>query len=188
MTFIEKWNKIIEWQEKNIEAKSWAYNPPVSAENLLKIESLLGEKLPQNYLDLYHLADGQTDDVGNWMLLGAMFFETSRTIQSLEIAHELAVTYPTEQNDFGEASFTATPAGAIKKKYYHVKWLPIFASNGQSDFIGIDFDPDINGKKGQIITFGRDVTEMCVVADDLESFLDVVIAIIEKEGQKWVCK
>jgi cell wall assembly regulator SMI1 len=186
MTTIEKWNKIIQWQQANVKGRSWAYNPPASSENLLKIERLLGEKLPQNYLDLYHLADGQKDDGGNWMLLGAMFFETSRTIQSLEFANENAITYPTEQNDFGESSFTSTPEGAIKKKYYHVKWLPVFASNGQSDYIGIDFDPDVNGKKGQIITFGRDTTEMCVIADDLDSFFDLILEVIDKEGQKFI--
>jgi cell wall assembly regulator SMI1 len=76
--------------------------------------------------------------------------------------------------DFGEETFTSTPENAIKKKYFHYKWLPVFSDEG-GNYIGIDLDPDINGKKGQIINFGRDEDKMVVLADNLEDFFDLML-------------
>ncbi|GEM_PF-1569244 len=77
-------------------------------------------------------------------------------------------------NDYDEMSFTSLPANAIKKKYFNHKWIPIFSDSG-GNFIGIDLDPDVNGKKGQIIIFGRDEEDMCVISNDLESFFAFIL-------------
>jgi len=73
-----------------------------------------------------------------------------------------------------EIPFTSTPENAIKKKYFHYKWIPIFSDYG-CNYIGIDLDPDINGTKGQIINFGRDEEKMIVIAPNLESFFDFIL-------------
>ena len=52
----------------------------------------------------------------------------------------------TDYNFDEELPLTSTPPGAIKLKYFHIKWLPIF-SDGGGNFIGIDLDPETNGKK-----------------------------------------
>jgi cell wall assembly regulator SMI1 len=87
----------------------------------------------------------------------------------------------TNYNFDNEIPFTSTPENAIKKKYFNHKWIPIFSDHG-GNFIGIDLDPDINGKKGQIINFGRDEEKMFVIADDLECFFDFIIDQINKNG------
>lgn len=82
-----------------------------------------------------------------------------------------------------ELPLTSTPTGAIKLKYFHVKWLPIF-SDGGGNFIGLDLDPDTNGVKNQVIVFGRDEEDMYVVADDLDRFFDrCILAISRKEKE-----
>lgn len=73
-----------------------------------------------------------------------------------------------------ENDFSSTPENAIKKKYFNYKWIPIFSDYG-GNFIGMDLDPDVNGKRGQIINFGRDEEDMYVMADDLEQFFDLIL-------------
>lgn len=80
-------------------------------------------------------------------------------------------------------TFTSTPENAIKKQYFHYKWLPLFSDIG-GNYIGIDFDPDKNGKKGQIINFGQNEEQMFVMADSLEEFFDLVLTEIKKPNNK----
>ncbi len=79
-----------------------------------------------------------------------------------------------------QITFTSIPENFIKKKYFHCKWLPLFSDYG-GNYIGIDFDPDIKGKKGQIINFGRDEEEMIVLGDSLEQFFDFILIEIKKK-------
>jgi len=69
------------------------------------------------------------------------------------------------------------------KKYFNYKWLPVFSDYG-GNYIGIDLDPDTNGKKGQIINFGRDEEIMIVLADSLEEFFDFILTEISKPDNK----
>lgn len=74
-----------------------------------------------------------------------------------------------------EIPFSSTPEDAIKLKYFHFKWLPIF-SDLSGNYLGIDLDPDMEGRKGQVINFGRDEEDMFVLADNLENFFDKLLA------------
>lgn len=78
---------------------------------------------------------------------------------------------------------TSTPDGTIKKKYFHLKWIPLISDHG-GNYIGIDLDPDVNGTKGQVIIFGRDEEEMMVLANSWEEFLDWNIQFIDQGGEK----
>lgn len=71
-------------------------------------------------------------------------------------------------------TFTSSPANAIRKKYFHYKWLPIFSDFG-GNYLGIDLDPDMNGVKGQVINFGRDEEDMFVFANNLDAFFDLIL-------------
>jgi cell wall assembly regulator SMI1 len=84
-----------------------------------------------------------------------------------------------------QISFTSTPENAIKKKYFHYKWIPLFSDFG-GNYIGIDLDPDTNGKKGQIINFGRDEEKMLVIADSLEHFFDLILTEIKNPNNKLI--
>ena len=87
--------------------------------------------------------------------------------------------------DFNETSFTSTPKNAIQKKYFHYKWLPIFSDYG-GNYIGIDLDPDKKGTKGQVINFGRDEEDMFVLAENLDSLFDKILAEISKSENRLI--
>jgi cell wall assembly regulator SMI1 len=78
------------------------------------------------------------------------------------------------------SSLSCYPENTIKKIYFHPKWVPIFTDQG-GNYIGIDLDPDVNGTKGQVITFGRDETEMVVLGKSLDEFFDMCIAETKKK-------
>lgn len=101
---------------------------------------------------------------------------------SLEFELAFDGSYKVKRTDYvweDNIDFTSTPPLAIKRKYFHHKWIPIFYDYG-GNFIGMDLDPDEKGTKGQIIVFGRDEENMFVIADSLEQFFD--LAIREMKG------
>jgi len=84
-----------------------------------------------------------------------------------------------------ELPLTSHPANAIKKKYFHIKWLPILSDFG-GNYIGLDLDPDKKGVKGQVIVFGRDEEDMFVIANSWSEFLDFTIEQIDQNGNKFI--
>lgn len=94
---------------------------------------------------------------------------------AFEISGKDDYTIHREFYDFDtELGITSTPEGAIRKKYFHYKWLPVL-SDGSGNYIGVDLDPGPAGAKGQVIIFDRDEEALFVVADGLPSFFDWVI-------------
>ncbi|MFY8351058.1 SMI1/KNR4 family protein [Pseudoalteromonas sp. SSM20] len=88
-------------------------------------------------------------------------------------------TYKFERKFFNFNRYlTSFPKGCIKPIYYNVGWLPLIKDHG-GNFIGIDLDPDEKGTAGQVIVYGRDDTDMFVVANSWTEFLDFNIALIK---------
>ncbi|MBX9852559.1 MAG: SMI1/KNR4 family protein [Cytophagaceae bacterium] len=77
---------------------------------------------------------------------------------------------------------TSYPDGAIKKKYFHIKWIPII-SDYSGNYIGIDLDPDEKGIKGQVIVFGRDEEDMFVIANSWNEFLELTLKLISTQAE-----
>ena len=73
-----------------------------------------------------------------------------------------------------ELPLSSCPADAIRLKYFHLKWVPLFSDYG-GNYIGVDLDPGPAGLTGQIIVFGRDEEAMFVVADSLDDFFKLLI-------------
>ena len=59
----------------------------------------------------------------------------------------------------------------------NVKWLHFSdcVNSGGTSQLFIDFTPSEKGKKGQVIRVLHDVDEIRVIADDFDSYLDMVI-------------
>lgn len=76
-----------------------------------------------------------------------------------------------------EDNFTSFPENAIRRTYFHLRWVPLLRDFGGNN-IGVDLDPGPAGKQGQIIVYGRDEHDMFVLADNWEAFLDRIIDLI----------
>ncbi|WP_422104710.1 SMI1/KNR4 family protein [Winogradskyella sp.] len=96
------------------------------------------------------------------------------------------VIYPSGQFDMKRIEtnwdeimdFESFPNKSVRLKYFHYKWLPIF-TDGSGNFIGMDLDPDENGKKGQIIIYGRDERVLAVISENLDAFLEFILHYID---------
>ena len=70
--------------------------------------------------------------------------------------------------------YSSSPEGAVRCRYTNPKWIPL-AHDYCSNYIGVDLDPDINGKVGQIIDFGRDENNKKVIANSIKEYLKLLI-------------
>lgn len=70
--------------------------------------------------------------------------------------------------------YSSWPARKIKCRYTNPKWIPL-GHTYDSNYIGVDLDPDMEGKVGQIIDFGRDQNEKTVLADSITEYLQKMI-------------
>ena len=62
------------------------------------------------------------------------------------------------------------PEGAIQLDYINRGWIPL-SRDGGGNHIGVDLSPGPKGTKGQVINFGRDEREKCVLAASWGEFL-----------------
>ena len=69
--------------------------------------------------------------------------------------------------------------GRIKPYLFNKKWIP-FAEYCDSCFLMLDFDPDKEGKEGQIICYIHDPDEVVYVADSLTELVDGIMQGIMK--------
>jgi cell wall assembly regulator SMI1 len=277
-----KFRQLLDVQRSALSRPTGKLNDPISKDEIERIEKLIGEELPEAFVELYGLANGQSFD-SQGVFFGWQFCGSAEIIQSLEFSRSLIKSekqsienpykskvlvehtvnffvgmiaqsefgeegwfklefscspggvvgpylYPDEHTDDreriilriepadleksleivkqlhaleeqtynwnelkfvvysdgeyqieramydfeNEIPFSSTPVGAIKIKYFYFKWLPIF-SDLSGNYLGIDLDPDIEGREGQIINFGRDEEEMFVLADNLENFFDKLL-------------
>lgn len=61
------------------------------------------------------------------------------------------------------------PEGFIKPQYANSNWIPLVSDNA-GNYIAIDLDPDIKGKIGQVIVFGREYDEKVVISSNWGEF------------------
>lgn len=75
--------------------------------------------------------------------------------------------------------YSSNPPRKIKCRYTNPKWIPL-GHTYDSNYIGIDLDPDIEGKIGQVIDFGREQNEKTVLANSIMDYLQKMIIFQDK--------
>lgn len=71
--------------------------------------------------------------------------------------------------DFAD-TMASDPPGVVKPLYSAPGWIPL-AEDGGGNYVGVDLDPDVRGRAGQIIAFGRDEDTKRLLAPDVDAFL-----------------
>ena len=75
-----------------------------------------------------------------------------------------------KRNNFDYGNPKSNPKEVVKEIYFHNKWIPFISDEG-GNYIGYDLDPGKNGRKGQIIIYGRDELENVLIGNSLTDFL-----------------
>lgn len=120
---------------------------------LKKIEEIIGYTLPKDFKNFYlnHL---KMDNI-EFLDLEHIYFEVQDVIE----------------DKCEPDSYTIEPEKTILPKTFSKKRVPfIYIDTG--DYIGIDFEPDVNGTVGQIINYGCNEYDMKVFAYNFKEFVE----------------
>lgn len=140
---------------------------------LMEAERAVGVSFPMQLKELYLANNGDDGEALCGMILGFHFLSLDELVSEVRHWSELAKDRGLSEED----SFTSKPEGCIKRQYANAKWIPICTDDG-GNFIGVDLDPDVNGKRGQMINFGRDEHDKEVLADSLNAFFERLTRIV----------
>lgn len=165
MKIEDKLTYIHRWTNEHYEDANNNLNPETDPKLFSVIEELIEEKLPEDFTTLYTKYNGEIGEDH-----GVVFRLELLSLESIVRELKYAKSYP-----LGELEDVVSyPEKAVKLGYYHYKWLP-FLTDGCGNYISVDFDPNTNEKKGQVIIHGADERVLPVIADSLSSFLDLCI-------------
>ncbi|WP_224996857.1 SMI1/KNR4 family protein [Cesiribacter sp. SM1] len=139
-------------------------------EKIHQLESNLSIKLPEDFFEIYLENNGEDSE---WFVGGVMCGMRMLSLEEIEKEWKSLKAIEDEFSFNSNWTGDIVPKGAIKRKSFDYKWIPIFSDNN-GNYIGIDLSPDLEGQKGQIINFGTDEHAHCVFANSLNDFLGLI--------------
>jgi cell wall assembly regulator SMI1 len=182
-------NLIIEFNKAN-PSESAIFNTGATNLDLIEFEKIAGIPFPSELKTIYELNNGQIKGRGIFFGLQMLQIDEKvganatsiiaqwkiwKEVYDDEVSGNLVYT-PEMKKDW----FRSYPDKAIKLEYVNPKWIP-FAYDLTGNHHGIDLDPDINGKVGQVINFGRDEEEKIVIANSFKEYLQLCLNLY-KDG------
>ncbi|CAH8715352.1 SMI1/KNR4 family protein [Paenibacillus melissococcoides] len=141
-------NEITELLREELPELAASLHPPATEMELRQAEEELGFPLPAELRELYRIHNGESE-AGPGLFFGLPFLSLDSMLTEWRIWAELEEEYAWEGEHF------SVPAAWIKERYINRYWLPISKDWG-GNHLGIDLDPDEQGRKGQVINYGRD--------------------------------
>ena len=165
------WDDIILILRRERLLAATSLNSGATTQDLKGLEQHLGVELPTAVGAFLSEHNGQSERAKVGVYLGSKILSTGdirdqwNTWRSID---EEAMN--AECADF----MSSKPEGVVKPMYTNRLWIPLTNDFG-GNHVGLDFDPDHNGKRGQVIMFGRDVDQKFLIADSFDEFLNELI-------------
>lgn len=177
----EIWEKIDDWLDTEFPELGDDIQGGATVNDLNAFENDLNITLPTTFRESYQIHDGQ---VSMGKTRGLIFDYQLMDLEA--IAAETNIwrrVYEKYENNNGNGNVNnnekkfgiqkSCPPNFINEIYYDPLWIP-FVKDNVGNNIAIDLNPNIEGKWGQIILFGRDYNTKFVVADSFSEFLSNV--------------
>ena len=168
------------WLTNNVPEVIDDLNEGCNLQQLLEIENETGLILPQSFKDFYLIHNGQKDEDFFGLFYGVSLLPLNKILEEMSVWNEIIDEYSEEgieQNlDFGQMSFVPSK---LKAKYASKKWMP-FAIIYDNCYLGLDFEPETEGKVGQVINFGREEEHKTVLSTSFEEFINWYISELER--------
>lgn len=145
-------------------------NSGANEKDIIDLEKLINQVLPSLYIDLLKTYNGEKKAIG--AMAGFEFL----SIEEIKLQWEF----------FKMAEHKREPdsiyqKNKIKNELYSIKRVP-FAHDGSGNFLCIDYDPNIDGKTGQILYLpAGDPEPISVIADNFDDFISFLIDSINNE-------
>lgn len=190
----ESWRRIESWLDGHLPGLTMTLRPGVSGEDLAKFEAAIGRALPDDVRESWLIHDGQQPfpegvkskyfEAGSCGAPGVIFGQELNPLVSLDSMLEKSVlrewlswsksleAASERDDDEVDEGCTSSPEGAIRRRHLNRGWIPLGMGEGNSNYFGVDLDPDPNGVVGQVINFGVDEEEKYVLAAGWAQFLE----------------
>ncbi len=153
---------------------SFELNAGASEADFAELEQTLGYALPEEFKELYRVANGETDIDG--VFAGEEWLSIERIIDEYNIWQELYQngTFQDDGTPYG-----CEPEAGIKPDFWwNPKWIPLTA-DGSGNSKMIDLDPSEQGTAGQIIQMWHDDSRREKAANSLREFLENYVRDLE---------
>ena len=85
----ELFENIISWQIENLNLSLNSLNTPILEKEVKVLEDILGESFPENLLEIYKIANGQSTTTKEMGFLGLRYMNASQIIKHLEFCNSL---------------------------------------------------------------------------------------------------
>lgn len=139
-----------------------------TAEQIGALERAIGQQLPADVRESFALHNG----CGR-LLFARDSFSTERAEHDWIFWRSAAYL-----NEEFREEMRAFPLGTVALDYTNAGWVPLTRDAG-SNHIGVDLAPGPKGVRGQVIIFGRNENEKCVLADSWGEFLSDYATFLE---------
>ncbi|MBR1823895.1 MAG: SMI1/KNR4 family protein [Ruminococcus sp.] len=173
------WNSYKEELFKRLPALRDTLNEGASKAEIKAVEDKMGINFPEELRTLYIKNNGDNGSAVCGMILGFDFYDLDELYSEWKGWKDIEEMRDADDN-CDPKRYTSEPEKCIKPHYVNSRWIPI-CGDGGGNHIGIDLDPDVNGKVGQVINFGRDEDKKTVLADSLTSFFERLTRIVKSD-------
>lgn len=177
----KQWQWFENWLVENAPKVIDDLNNGCSLEQLIEVENEIGLELPQSFKDFYLIHNGQKDEDYFGLFYGVSLLPLEKIVEEMCVWSGIIDEYGEKgmkENFDDDIQFSFMP-DKVKAQYANKKWIP-FAIISDSNYLGLDFDPEINGTVGQVINFGREEEQKTVLANSFEEFINWYIQELER--------
>ena len=150
---------------------SFELNAGTSEADFAELEQTLGYALPEEFKELYRVANGETDIDG--VFAGEEWLSIERIIDEYNVWNQLY-----QEDDGSDFGCDPEDAGIKPDFWWNPKWISLTA-DGRGNSKMIDLDPSEQGTAGQIIQMWHDDAAREKVADSLREFLQNYVRDLE---------
>jgi cell wall assembly regulator SMI1 len=165
------WREITEILRRERLLAAARINPGATRQELQDLETHLGLGLPESLKSFLTEHNGQSDDAKVGAYVGSQLLST----KGIRAQWDNWRSIDEEDMNADCAEFMSSkPEGFIKPLYCNRHWIPLTHDDG-GNHVGLDFDPDLKGTRGQVIVFGRDEDEKALFASSFDDFLTTLV-------------
>ncbi len=159
---IEIWKKFENWLSENWTEGFSDLNSPANDKDILKLESDLNVKLPNDFIECLKIHNGQGNMAGG-LIDNSEFLSTDAILDNWKVWYDLH-----NSGDF--KGIYSEPDKGVKNDWWNPKWIPF--SNNNSNHYCLDLDPTSKGNYGQIISMYHDASNREIVSINFKSWFN----------------
>ena len=151
-------------------------NAGASEADFAELEQTLGYALPEEFKELYRVANGEADIYG--VFAGEEWLSIERIIDEYDIWQALHADGSFQNDDGSDFGCQPEDAGIKPDFWWNPKWIPLTA-DGSGNSKMIDLDPAEQGRVVQIIQMWHDDAAREKEAASLREFLQNYVRDLE---------